>query len=133
MPREDRAVILDADLALDGRREQITQNAQHRRHSTHAQQHQIMLRLHLNADDVVFGRQQRVDERQHTARSHAAQHAAHSALHGLVGADDRSQLVPAERTARKVGRGVAAPGKAEDQQNEINRVIAIFCEGQHPL
>ena len=58
---------------------------------------------------------------------------AHSALHGLVGADDRSQLAPAERTARKVGRGVAAPGKAEDQQNEINRVIAIFCKGQHPL
>ena len=29
VPREDRAVILDADLALDGRREQVTQNAQH--------------------------------------------------------------------------------------------------------
>ena len=41
--------------------------------------------------------------------------------------------MPAEGSARKVSSGVPAPCKAEDQQDEIDGIIAILRKGQHPL
>ena len=133
MPRENRTVVLDADLALDRRGKQIAQDAQHRRHRAHAQQHQIVARLYLDAEDVVPGGQQRVDQRQHTAGGHAAQHAAHRALYGLVGADDGGQLVLAESAAREIRGCIPAPGEAQDQQDKVDGVIAVLVKRQHPL
>ena len=50
------------------------------------------------------------------AAHYIAQNAADGALHRLLGANFRGQLVPPEGTARKVGKGVA--GKTEDERQQ---------------
>ena len=89
--------------------------------------------LHLNGDNIMAGRQERVNQREHDASQHAAEHAADGTLDRFVGADDGCQLVLAERAACKVGSSIPAPGEAEDQQNEINGVIAVLCKRQAAL
>ena len=39
----------------------------------------------------------------------------------------------AERAARKVGAGIAAPGKAQDQQDEVDGIIAVHIHRQAAL
>ena len=87
----------------------------------------------MKGNDMVPRREQRVHQRQHHTCRNAAAHAADGTLHGFVGADDGRQLVLAEGAAGKVGCRVAAPGKAEDQQDKVDGVIAVRGKGQHPL
>ena len=129
MPRKDSAVILDADLTLDRRGEQIAQDAQHRSDRAHDHQDGIVAGLHLNGDDVVAGRQERVDQCEHHARQHAAKDAADGTLQRFVGTDDGGQLVLAEGPACKVSGRVTAPGEAEDQQDKVDGIIAILRKG----
>ena len=134
MARENGAVVLDAALALDHAGKQVTINAQHRRHT--AQQGNDDVHRHA---DIGAGKgfhavgSHRVDQGRHHAEHHGAQHTADGTLHGLFGADHRAQLMLAEGTARKVGAGVAAPGKAEDEQDEEHGIVAELLHRQQFL
>ena len=126
MAGENGAVIFDTHLTLDGRGEEIAQNAQHRRHGAHGGNDDIVTRgdSHRQAGEPAGKRA--VNNGCQQPDDHAADHTADGAFHRFVGAYHRSQLVLAERAARKVGAGIAAPGKAQDQQDEVDGII-IFC------
>ena len=70
--------------------------------------------------------------RNNNAQQHASHHAAHGSLDGLVGADDRRQLMLAERASRKICGGIPAPGKAQNQENKIQRIVAV-CRSRQKL
>ena len=72
----------------------------------------------------------RVNQRCDHAEHHGAQHAADGTLHGLFGADHRAQLMLAEGAACKISAGVAAPGKAQDEQDEEHGIIAVLFHRQ---
>ena len=131
---EDGAVVLDAALALDHAGEQVAVDAQHRRHTGQQRNDDI----HRDAD-VRAGKSLQsvgcdgVDHRDDHAADHRAQHTADGTFDRLLGADHGAELVLAEGAACKVGAGVAAPGKAEDQQDEKDRIIAVFRHRQQLL
>ena len=131
MPREDGAVVLDAALALDHAGKQVAVDAQHSGDTAQQRDNHI----HGNAD-IRAGKglhavcRYGVDEGGDHAEHHGAQHAADGTLHRLFGADHRAQLMLAEGAACKIGAGIAAPCKAEDEQDEENRVIAEFFHWQ---
>ena len=131
MPREDGAVVLDAALALDHAGKQVAVDAQHSGDTAQQRDNHI----HGNAD-IRAGKglhavcRYGVDEGGDHAEHHGAQHTADGTLHRLFGADHRAQLMLAEGAACKIGTGIAAPCKAEDEQDEENRVIAEFFHWQ---
>ena len=132
--REDGAIILDAALALDHAGEQVAVDAQH---SGHAGQ-QGNDHVHRNADVGAGERlhpvgRNGVDHGGDHTEHHGAQHAANGSLHGLFGADHGAEFVLAKGSACKVGAGIAAPGKAEDEQNKEHRVIAVGLHRQQLL
>ena len=51
----------------------------------------------------------------------------------FFGADHRAELMLAKGTACKVGTGIAAPGKAEDEQDKEHRIIAVLLHRQQLL
>ena len=127
-------IILDAALALDHAGEQIAVDAQHSGHAGQQGNDQV----HGNADVGAGERlhpvgRNGVDDGGDHAEHHGAQHAANGSLHGLFGADHGAEFVLAKGSACKVGAGIAAPGKAEDEQNKEHRVIAVGLHRQQLL
>ena len=134
MPREDGAIVLDAALALDHAGEQVAVNAQHCGHAGQQRDDDIHGHADVGAGERLHPVcRHRVDDRDQYAEHHCAQHAAHSALHRLFGADHRAELMLAEGAARKVGAGVAAPCEAEDEQDEEDGVVAELLYRQQLL
>ena len=134
MAREDGAVVLDAALALDHAGEQVAVDAQHRSHTGQQRNDDIHGYANIGAGELFHpvccdG----VDDRDQHTEYHSTQHAAYSALHRLFGADHRAELMLAKGAAREVGAGIAAPGEAEDEQDEEDGVVAIFLHRQHLL
>ena len=134
MARENGAVILDAALALDHAGKQVAINAQHRRHTGQQRNDNVHRNTDVGAGKGLHPvRRDGINEGRRHTEHHRAQHAANGTLHGLFGADHRAELVLAERAACKVGAGIAAPGKAEDEQDEEDGVIAVLLHGQQLL
>ena len=133
MAGENGAVVLDANLPLDGGGKQVAQNAQHRGDGAHADHHQIVAHRHFHCERGIAAGQHAINHRGDHADQHTATDAANGSLHRFVGADDGRQLMFAEGPPRKVGEGIAAPRKAENEQDKIDGVILEGVKGQHPL
>ena len=129
--REDGAVVLDAALTLDHAGEQVAVDAQHRGHHAQQPNDDIHGNSHVGpAEHLHPVGGHRVDHGGQDPEEHGAQHPADGPFHRLFGAHHRAELVFAEGPACKIGAGVPAPGKAEDQQDEKDRVI-IKSNGEY--
>ena len=117
MTRQQPPIVLDAVLALDGREAQVAQLAHEGAHQTHEDA----------AADVqgLQGTEVKDDPEDHHAQ-HTADKAAHGALHSLVGAYQRRQLVLAAGHAGEQGRRVTAEGRHQRHQHQSAAV------GQQP-
>ena len=115
MARHDVAKVLDVKLPLNHREAQIAQHADQRGQQRNQQQpHHID--LHRNAK---LGAAPLKTQRRQDVEHHAGDKPSDHALHRLVRADQRAQLVLAEGPPGKVGSGVAEPGAEQRQQQVI--------------
>ena len=100
--------VLGADAPLDRGLHEVAGLADH------AQQ-QLRPRIALST-----GERGKNHARAPSAAEHRDRELGHRALHRLARADGRGQLVPPERGARPVGRGLAQPGDRDQEQDPLH-------------